>query len=207
MHSLPIRARYPEHLPMENIARTLTVALGERDPHTRHHCERVIQLAEELGTHISLTERELELLSLGARFHDIGKIGIPDHVLSKSAPFEETDWACMKQHPLIGERIILAIGAGHSPEVARAVRHHHENFDGSGYPDALSGTDIPLLSRIISLVDNYDAMAEQRPYHKARRHCDVMEVMHREVGVKHDPDLMHAFSAVIEKSDMRVREC
>jgi len=191
---------------MENIVRTLTVALGERDPHTRQHSERVVQLADALGTHIDLTEHELEILALGARFHDIGKIGIPDRVLGKPAPFEEDDWACMKQHPLIGERIVLAIGASRSPDVALSVRHHHENFDGSGYPDGLKGTEIPLFSRIISLVDNYDAMAEQRPYHKARGHQAVMDIMTREAGVKHDPDLLHAFYTVIEKSDMRARE-
>ncbi len=206
METPAISADRPEYLAMENIARTLTVALGERDPHTRHHCERVIRLAAELGSHIRLDSSELKLLSLGARFHDIGKIGVPDRILGKPAPYEADEWIVMKQHPLIGERIIMAIGASHSPKVAQAVRHHHENYDGSGYPDGLAGEAIPLLSRVISLVDNYDAMAEQRPYHKARRHSDVMDVMHREVGTKHDPELMRAFSAMIEKSDMRVRQ-
>lgn len=195
-----------EELPMENISRTLTVVLGERDPTTRSHCERVINLAEEFGSHIGLSGQEMELLTLGARFHDIGKIGIPDHVLGKAAPFEEAERECMKQHTLIGERIILAIGSERSPELARTVRHHHENFDGSGYPDQLAGSDIPLLSRIISLVDNYDAMAVQRPYNKLRRHRDVMNVMHREAGIKHDPELLRIFCTVIEKSDQRARD-
>ncbi|MBI2277521.1 MAG: HD domain-containing protein [Dechloromonas sp.] len=191
---------------MENVARSLTVALGERDTHTRVHCERVVQLAEELGRHIELSAAEIELLALGAQFHDIGKIGIPDNILRKPAPFENAEWECMKQHPLIGERIILAIGAGHSPELGRIVRHHHENFDGSGYPDHLSNTDIPLLSRIISLTDNYEAMAASRPYHKARGHQTVMDILASEEGTKHDPDLLHAFRTVIEKSEMRIRD-
>jgi HD-GYP domain-containing protein (c-di-GMP phosphodiesterase class II) len=195
-----------EEAPMENIARSLTVALGERDPHTRLHSERVVRLAAELGCHIDLSERELKLLSLGAQFHDIGKIGIPDNVLRKPSSFEETEWECMKQHPLIGERIILAIGAERSSDLATIVRHHHENFDGSGYPDGLKNTDIPLFSRIISLTDNYDAMAASRPYHKARGHQLVMDIMSSEGGIKHDPDLLHAFCTVIEKSEMRVRE-
>jgi HD-GYP domain-containing protein (c-di-GMP phosphodiesterase class II) len=112
----------------------------------------------------------------------------------------------MKQHPLIGERIILAIGAERSTDLATIVRHHHENFDGSGYPDGLKNTDIPLFSRIISLTDNYDAMAASRPYHKARSHQSVMDIMSSEGGIKHDPDLLHAFCTVIEKSEMRVRE-
>jgi len=191
---------------MENIVRSLTVALGERDHHTRLHSERVVRLAAELGCHIDLSEKELAVLSLGAQFHDIGKIGIPDSVLGKPAPFEAQEWECMKQHPMIGERIILAIGANGSSDVARIVRHHHENFDGSGYPDGLKGTDIPLFSRIISLTDNYDAMAASRPYHTSRHHQAVMDIMVSEGGIKHDPDLLHAFSAIIEKSEMRARD-
>lgn len=194
---------YNESVTMENIARSLTVALGERDHHTRLHSERVVRLAVELGCHIELSEDELTVLSLGAQFHDIGKIGIPDRVLGKPTAFEAIEWECMKQHPVIGERIILAIGANRSNEVASVVRHHHENFDGSGYPDGRKGTDIPLFSRIISLTDNYDAMAASRPYHKSRPHQAVMEIMTGEGGVKHDPDLLHAFCAIIEKSEMR----
>lgn len=189
---------------MEQIANSLTVALGERDAHTRQHSERVVRLATELGRALELSEREVELLALGAQFHDIGKIGIPDRVLGKPAAFEALEWECMKQHPVIGERIILAIGAGDATEVARIVRHHHENFDGSGYPDGLGGSDIPLFSRIVSLADNYDAMATSRPYHKARSHRMVMDILSSEVGIKHDPDLLHTFCNVIEISEMRV---
>lgn len=188
---------------MVNIARSLTVALGERDRHTRLHAERVVRLAAELGSHIDLSRHELGLLALGAEFHDLGKIGIPDRILGKATPFEETEWECMRQHPVIGERIIRAIAAKHAAEIADIVRHHHENFDGSGYPDGLKGTDIPLFSRIISLTDNYDAMSMTRPYHKARSHRAVMDILHREDGIKHDPDLLHAFCTVIEKSEMR----
>lgn len=188
---------------MEQIANSLTVALGERDAHTRQHSERVVRLATELGRALELSEREVELLALGAQFHDIGKIGIPDRVLGKPAAFEALEWECMKQHPVIGERIILAIGAGEAAEVARIVRHHHENFDGSGYPDGLGGSDIPLFSRIVSLADNYDAMATSRPYHKARSHRMVMDILASEVGIKHDPDLLHTFNSIIEQSEMR----
>ena len=191
---------------MEEIARSLTVALGERDTHTRLHSERVIKLAIELGQFIGLNEREIKLLALGAQFHDIGKIGIPDSILKKETPFDETEWETMKQHPLIGERIILAIGEKEAAELARIVRHHHENFDGSGYPDGIKGTDIPLYSRIISLSDNYDAMAETRPYHKARQHQAVMDMLISESGVKHDPDLLHAFCAVVESSDHSIND-
>lgn len=191
---------------MQNIARTLTVALGERDHHTRRHSDRVVRLAAELGIHLRLSERELELLTLGAQFHDLGKIGIPDRILRKPTPFEANEWECMKQHAEIGERIILAIDDEKSADVARTVRHHHENFDGTGYPDRLAGSAIPLFSRIISLADSYDAMAETRPYHQPRQHQSVMDVLNSEAGTKHDPDLLQAFCAFIENSEMRARE-
>lgn len=188
---------------MDQITHSLTVALGERDAHTRLHSERVVRLAIELGQAIGLSENEVELLALGAQFHDIGKIGIPDKVLGKPSAFEAIEWECMKQHPVIGERIILAIGAEDAADVARIVRHHHENFNGSGYPDGLGGNGIPLLSRIVSITDNYDAMATARPYHKARSHRTVMDILTSEVGTKHDPDLLHTFCHLIEHSEMR----
>jgi HD-GYP domain-containing protein (c-di-GMP phosphodiesterase class II) len=191
---------------MENIARSLAVALGERDSGTLMHSDRVVRLSAEMGSHLKLSAQDLDVLAMGAQFHDVGKIGIPDNVLSKPAAFEANEWAVMKQHPLIGERIVLAIGAEHSPEIARVVRHHHENFDGSGYPDGLAGTDIPLFSRIISLADNYDAMAVSRPYHKARTHQEVMNILHDDAGIKHDPELLQAFCVVIENSEMRTGE-
>jgi HD-GYP domain-containing protein (c-di-GMP phosphodiesterase class II) len=192
--------------PMRNIAQSLIIALGERDSHTRRHSDRVVSLATELGRHIDLSALELELLTLGAQFHDLGKIGIPDRILRKPTPFEEKEWECMKQHPEIGERIILAIADEKSVDVARTVRHHHECFDGSGYPDRLAGAEIPLFSRIISLADSYDAMAETRPYHQRRLHQTVMEILSSEAGSKHDPDLLHVFCSFIEKSEMRARD-
>ncbi|MBK7461331.1 MAG: HD-GYP domain-containing protein [Betaproteobacteria bacterium] len=191
---------------MDNIARSLAVALGERDSNTLLHSDRVVRLAIEIGSHLNLSERELEVLAMGAQFHDIGKIGIPDNVLSKPAAFEASEWAIMKQHPLIGERIVRAIGDKYSPEIAQVVRHHHENFNGSGYPDGLAGEDIPLCSRIIALADNYDAMAVARPYHKARQHQEVMNILHDDAGIKHDPELLQAFCVVIENSEMRTGE-
>jgi len=193
-----------DFIPLHRLAQSLTVALGERDAYTLAHSERVVQLSAELACHLDFTQRELDLLALGAQFHDIGKIGIPDHVLHKPTPFDDDEWECMKQHTQIGERIILAIGNEKSAEVARMIRHHHEHFDGSGYPDSLSGTQIPVLSRIISLTDSYDAIALSRPYHPPRQHTAIMDILFSETGIKHDPDLLHAFCCVIEKSDRRV---
>ena len=191
---------------LKRLTHSLAVALGERDRHTRLHSERVVALSLELGRHCDFTGRELDILALGAEFHDVGKIGIPDRVLQKPAPFDATEWTAMKEHPLIGERILAAIDMDEAREAARVVRHHHEHFDGSGYPDGLAGSRIPVYSRIISLTDSYDAIAVTRPYHHARRHREIMDILHREGGSKHDPDLLHAFCAVIERSPGRAPE-
>ena len=186
------------HSVLTQIDHSLAVALGERDRNTGEHCQRVIGLSLALGVHIGLNRHELDVLATSARLHDIGKIGIPDRILGKPAAFEADEWACMQQHPLIGERIVRAIGGDHANEVATVVRHHHEHFDGSGYPDKLRGTDIPLYARIISLTDCYDAMAEPRPYHRGRTHSEVMAILDSEAGIKHDPDLLHAFRSLID---------
>ncbi len=189
--------------PTDLIAHALTIALGARDHYTRIHCDRVVELSRELGQKIGLNSAELARLALGARFHDMGKIGIPDTVLRKPDSFDSAEWACMQQHVLIGEQIVLAINGGRPSSISRTVRHHHENYDGSGYPDKLRGSTIPLDARIVSIVDSYDAMTARRPYQKPRQHTAVMDILHSEVGRKHDPDLVKAFSAMIETSPLR----
>lgn len=193
----------PKQALLSNTSQALSIALGVRDIHTLGHCERVVTLCRELAIHLDFSQRELGILEVAAQFHDIGKIGIPDNVLHKPSRFEPAEWECMKQHSVIGERIVRALACDHADEIALSVRHHHEHFDGSGYPDALSGTQIPIYSRIISLTDCYDAVAETRPYHQALKHREIMDLLHSENGIKHDPDLLHAFNVVIEKSAIR----
>ncbi len=188
---------------LSGFTRSLAVALGERDRSTRLHSERVVRLSLELGRDCELARNELEILGIGAHLHDIGKIGIPDRVLQKPAPFVEDEWETMKQHPVIGERILLSLGDDRLGEAAAVVRHHHEHFDGSGYPDRLTGNAIPLYSRMISLADSYDAIAITRPYHKARHHSAIMDILEAESGVKHDPELLRRFCRVIEGSELR----
>lgn len=194
------------HHSFSQLSRALAAALGERDHPTGQHCGRVVALSLELGRHCDFSGEELEILSLGARFHDIGKIGIPDRVLQKPAPFDATEWETMKQHPVIGERILAAMDTEEGHAVARVVRHHHEHFDGSGYPDGLAGDNIPIFSRIVSLADSYDAIAITRPYHRPRNHRQIMDILYSESGTKHDPDLLHAFCAVIERSASRAQD-
>jgi response regulator RpfG family c-di-GMP phosphodiesterase len=180
--------------------KALSVALGYRDLLTRLHSERVLGLSAEIGKHCDLTSKQLSALKIAASFHDIGKIGIPDHILLKRGKFDDAEWEIMKSHSEIGETIMTATELEGSQLAARLIRHHHEHFDGLGYPDNLAAEDIPLCARIISIADSYDAMAVTRSYHQARTHREIMAILHEETGEKHDPELMRIFCDIIETS-------
>ena len=166
--------------------KALSVALGYRDLMTRRHSERVRDIATEMGVRLGLPAQTLDALMLAATFHDIGKIGIPDHILMKPTAFTGEEWEIMKTHSEIGEKIIASVGIEGSALAAKVIRHHHEFFDGHGYPDGLAGTDIPICSRITSIADNYDAMAVTRSYHLSRPHEQIILIMHEETGSKLD---------------------
>lgn len=183
--------------------KALSVALGYRDLLTQLHSERVRGLSEAIGLACGLSDKELNALKIAASFHDIGKIGIPDHVLLKPTNFDETEWEVIRKHPEIGEKIMTATGLKGSQLAALVIRHHHEFFDGTGYPDRLAGEDIPICSRIISVADNYDAMAVTRSYSHAKTHSEIMAIMQEETGNKHDPELMRIFCKTIETSEFK----
>jgi HD-GYP domain-containing protein (c-di-GMP phosphodiesterase class II) len=191
----------PESMPLpDQFARALVTALCERDEYTREHSDRVAVLATILGVECGLTQRELHRLGIAATMHDIGKLGIPDNILLKPAGFVAEEWEIMKSHAVRGERILRSIDIDGMDEVATAVRHHHEHFDGGGYPDQLAGEDIPVISRILSIVDSYDAMSMTRPYHTARTHAQVMDMLHIEQGDKHDPAILARFLHCTERA-------
>lgn len=180
----------------------LSVALGYRDLLTRLHSERVRGLSRQIGEHYGLLSNiELNVLNVASSFHDIGKIGIPDHILLKPSKLDEGEWETMKQHSEMGEEIMLSTELEGSQQAARLIRHHHEHYNGKGYPDKLSGEDIPICSRIITIADSYDAMAVTRSYHRARTHSEIMAILHEETGEKHDPELMRVFCEIIETSE------
>lgn len=183
--------------------KALSVALGYRDRLTQLHSERVQGLSAALGAACGLPNDQLLSLRIAASFHDIGKIGIPDHILLKPAPFDDAEWTVMKTHTEIGEKIMAATELEGSEHAAQIIRHHHEHYDGSGYPDGLAGEDIPICARIISIADSYDAMAVTRSYHHARAHPEIMAILRQETGEKHDPALMQIFSKHIETSGFR----
>lgn len=184
-------------------ATSVSVALDERDRPTHEHCDRVAGLSMELGVACGLCDRDLTLLQIVAGFHDVGKIGIPDRVLKKLTRFTDDDWAVMREHPSRGERIIRAAELEDGDTIALAVRHHHERWDGSGYPDGLAGEDIPILSRIVAIADTYDAMARMRLYKAGRTHGQIMQVLREEQGKQHDPNVTEKFFSIIEQSTFR----
>lgn len=145
--------------------RALVAAVDAKDPHTASHSERVTQLALLMGDALSLTEEELRLLEFSALLHDVGKIAVPESILTKPGKLTEDEWAVMKEHPVRSAEIVRQVSA--LSEVATVVRHHHERIDGTGYPDALAGPAIPPLSRLIAVVDAYEAMTSDRAYRRA----------------------------------------
>lgn len=198
-----MKAEDPIYHALFTYTKALSTALGYRDLLTRLHSDRVLGLAATLGDACGLSSAERGVLKIAASFHDIGKIGTPDHILLKTTPFDEAEWEQMKQHSEIGEKIMAATGLEGSQQAALVIRHHHEHFDGRGYPDRLSKEDISICARIISIADSYDAMAETRSYHRARTHSEIMAILHQEAGSKHDPNLMQIFSKTIESSPFK----
>ena len=150
-------------------AETLVLTLGKiveaRDPYTQGHCERLASYASALGAKLGLDQQDLDALYRGAFLHDIGKIGVPDRVLLKSGRLDPDEYDLMKEHPQIGESICGNLRA--LERVRPIVRHHHERWDGGGYPDGLAGDAIPLLAQIVGVVDVFDALTTDRPYRKA----------------------------------------
>lgn len=180
--------------------KALSVALDYRDSLTQRHSERVQGLSANIGKSCGLSHNLLNTLVIAASFHDVGKIGISDNILLKPSKLDEVEWKIMKLHSEFGEKIIGSTELEGSQQVGRLIRHHHEHYNGMGYPDKLSGENIPICSRIIGIADSYDAMAVTRSYHQARTHPEIMTILSEETGKKHDPELMKVFCKIIETS-------
>ena len=181
------------------IISSLAATLEERDSYTHGHAQRVSQYGQKLGQYLGLSSKQINHLRLATILHDIGKIGIPDQVLLKQGKLNESELATIRPHPDKGVRILEHIHDPRMSEVILAVRHHHEQFDGNGYPLGLKGDQIPLLARILSLADSFDAMTSNRPYRKGMPIKQALSEILNCAGTQFDPKLAHLFIEVIER--------
>ncbi len=177
--------------------KSLVTALEANDQYTGGHSVRVAEYAKKLAECLQLPTKEVESIELAAYLHDIGKIGIPNEVLNKPGTFSTREFVSMQQHPVIGYDILSKIEG--MKEIARMVRHHHERFDGTGYPDGLSGAEIPLGSRIIGIMDTLDAMTTDRPYRKRLSIEAAFQEIARFAGVQFDPEIVDVLQSCVEK--------
>ncbi len=180
----------------------LVRALEERDEYTRGHSERVSELSFTIGKELGMDESRLEKLRRGALLHDIGKIGIPDKILNKPGAFDQDERARMNKHPEKGH--LLALNSHLLWDLIPMIRNHHENFDGTGYPDQLKGEDIPLEVRIVTLADFFDALATRRPYKQAFPKEKCLTMVREMTGTKFDPKVVDAFMKIVEDFYARV---
>lgn len=183
------------------VARAIADALEAKDEHIYGHARRVSGYATAIGRRMRLSVQSLESISLAAFLHDIGKIGTPDRVLLKPSALNDEERDVLEQHSERGARILASVPD--MDEVATAVRHHHEHFDGSGYPEKLAGEQIPLVSRIILVADAYDAMTSPRPFRQAFGHETALERLRAESGMSFDPQVVEAFLGLEELGQIR----
>ncbi|NTU75652.1 MAG: GAF domain-containing protein [Anaerolineaceae bacterium] len=182
---------------------TLMSALDARDHETEGHCARVTNLAGSLGEKMKITPSEAKALERGALLHDIGKIGITDSILHKPGPLSKAEWVEMQKHPVIGAKILEAIPF--LRDAIPVVAGHQERWDGSGYPLGLSQKQIPVLARIFSVADVFDALISDRPYHQKRTPQNALEYMREHSGTSFDPDVINCLDSLMADPEFLIR--
>lgn len=182
----------------ESVLCTLGLSVESRDPYTEGHCERLAKNAADLGRYLGLDGESIVALRRGGYLHDLGKIAVPDEILKKGTNLTTEEWKVMKQHPITGENICRPLKSLRL--VLPIIRNHHEHSDGSGYPDRLRRGEIPLLARVLQVVDVYDALRTARPYKPALSHKQAALTMTNEAqGGLWDEKLVAKFLAMLEK--------
>jgi putative two-component system response regulator len=177
---LKLKLRTDELERAEAVLFTLARSIEGKDPYTHGHCERLADFSARLGEHLGLPEEQIIALRRGGVVHDIGKIAVPDAILLKPSRLSEDEWKLIREHPVVGERICAPLKSFRT--VLPIIRHHHERFDGSGYPDGLRGESIPITARVLQIVDVYDALTTERPYKHAFSITEALQTMKEEVS-------------------------
>jgi len=187
----------------ENLFATLYAfveAIEARDPYTKQHSSRVTELAVSIGKEMRCSDEQLDLLCFSGHLHDIGKVGVPDSILLKPGPLTMQEFEAIKKHPVIGANIVGHLGLLTGEQ--KIILHHHERWDGGGYPDGLKGESIPFLSRILAVADTYDAMASDRAYRKKLTDEVVLRTIRQRAAAQFDREVVEAFLALCEKGEL-----
>lgn len=177
--------------------KVLANAIEGRDQYTRGHVDRVTKYTLWLAEALRWPSENTRILEIGARLHDIGKIVVPDQILNKPSKLNEEEWKLMRRHPIVGAKMLDEIS--HLQEAMPYILYHHERWDGSGYPEGLTGRNIPVGARMLAVADVFDALTTPRPYHPAKTRETVYDILRYEAGKHFDPDLVPIFIDLIDK--------
>lgn len=184
-----------KHIDLVTSIKTLISVINAKDRYTYGHIERVVAYSRLLADKLQISEEEKKDLIYGAYIHDIGKINISREILNKRMPLTDEEWEILKGHPLNGVEIIKPVKS--LEKISDLILHHHERYDGKGYPDNLKGEDIPFLARVLTVVDSFDAMTSNRPYNRRKSYDEAIEELRRCSGTQFDPDIVELFIEVI----------
>ena len=177
--------QYSSLLPFHDLVAGIIAAMEARDAYTASHSMRVSDMTEIICRLLDLNKEQAEEIHIAAHVHDIGKIGIEDSILRKKSPLNEMEWLSIKQHPIIGFNILSKVNC--FERIAEIVRHHHESWDGKGYPDSIQENEIPIGSRIIAIADSIDAMMSNRQYRRNLSSLQCKEEIQKNAGIMYDP--------------------
>ena len=181
----------------------LRFTVEAKDTYTKGHSDRVAEYSELIGKKLGLSEEELKMLKIGGLFHDIGKIGIPDSILLKTTKLDDNEYSEIKNHPAIGAHILS--NASIFKDIIPIVKHHHERYDGHGYPSKLKGNDIPYLARITAVADAFDAMTSRRSYRDSMDLGFVINELEKNSGTQFDPEIANVFLNILETEQNEIQ--
>lgn len=193
-----------EHIDIVTSIKTLISVINAKDKYTYGHVERVVIYCRMLADKLNLNEEDKKNLIYGAYMHDIGKINISKDILNKKMPLNNEEWETLKQHPANGVEIIKPVDS--LKDVIPMIMHHHERYDGKGYPDNLKGEDIPYLARVLTVVDSFDAMTSNRPYNKRKTYEEAIEELKRCSGTQFDSNIVELFIEAIIENNKKLDE-